>query len=339
MKRVLVLYARDWLNPESGAIEHYLHEVFARIVGHGHYVAWISHTYPVWPFSRKQAPQLEIVDGIQIARLGIRYFHRAMVGMLLAKLSRSGKFQRNFDAIIDCVTAYPMSAAEQAPVPVVPLVFGLKRNTLAIEHPPRPIIAVTDYARRQLTQAGVPETRIISAPFAVDHEIYAPSFVPDAPSALVAVDHNPKCLAGALRRLIGQAQLPAIHLLGGKMRRFNRERVIHFPFGDEEHRANLYRNALMGYCGEGAESEALAFAASGVPVICPATPAGREYILDDQTGLLFEPGNQAALADLLVRLTKDELLRRRLSVRARERAKEMSWDKTASLVLAAIENL
>ena len=339
MKRVLLLYGRDWLNPESGAVEHYLHEVFARIVGYGHSVAWVAQNDPPWPFSRRTpAPRIEIVDGIKIARLGMRYFHRTMVGMLLHRLAQNGKFKRDFDAVIDCVTGYPMSV-EQAPVPVVPLVFQLSPKVRPSETPPRPVIAATEHARTQLAQAGIPDARIVRAPYGVDPEIYTPGAAHADGPILAAVDREPRCFAGALKRLPSPAALPQIHLIGGALNRAGGEPIHQHLFGAGEQRAALYNRASMGYCGVGLESEALALAACGVPVVCPATPAGREYVIHDQTGLLFEPGNRNELAAQLARLAKDELLRRRLSVRARERAKAMSWDRTASLVLATIENL
>jgi glycosyltransferase involved in cell wall biosynthesis len=95
----------------------------------------------------------------------------------------------------------------------------------------------------------------------------------------------------------------------------------------------------MGYCGPGVEHEALSLAACGVPVVCPATDAGAEYVRDAQTGLLFTPGNSSELAECLRRLASDAPLRARLGAQARQWAEGQSWDRTAGLVLATIENL
>ena len=69
------------------------------------------------------------------------------------------------------------------------------------------------------------------------------------------------------------------------------------------------------------------------------TPAGREYIDEGDTGLLHAPGDEATLADAITCLIRDEVLRKRLGTRARARAEKQTWDKTAGLVLAVIENL
>jgi glycosyltransferase involved in cell wall biosynthesis len=101
----------------------------------------------------------------------------------------------------------------------------------------------------------------------------------------------------------------------------------------------LYQQAGIGYCGEGMEHETLALNACGTPVVCPATPSGKEYVLDGETGLLFEPGNRRQLADKLQLLASDDALRKRLGEQAQERARRLSWDRTAGLVLATLEIL
>ena len=72
MKRILVLCQRDWLNPRAGAVEHYLHEVCARIVAQGHYVAWVAHHFRNPGDGMPKRSRMEFVDGVHIARLGQR---------------------------------------------------------------------------------------------------------------------------------------------------------------------------------------------------------------------------------------------------------------------------
>ncbi len=62
--------------------------------------------------------------------------------------------------------------------------------------------------------------------------------------------------------------------------------------------------------------------ASGVgrPMIASNVPGCREVVRDGITGLLVEPRDSTALADAMLRLGQDPVLRRRLGKAARERA-------------------
>ena len=78
--------------------------------------------------------------------------------------------------------------------------------------------------------------------------------------------------------------------------------------------------------------------ACGLPVVCPATEAGIEFVEEGATGFLLNQGDAVGLMNHLHRLVKDEVLRARLGSEARRRAQTATWDRTAALVLAAIEN-
>ena len=161
MKRLLVFCLRDWLHPRAGAIERYVHEVFKRIAGQGHHVALVCHSYPLIPIRTAPRPRVEMVDGIQIARLGARVFYRMMVKLFLSRLNRNDKLSSRFDILIDCVNGRPLPLAEYADLPVVPMVFSLHGRVRASEDPPGPVIAASRSAGRQLCRAGVPEKFIV----------------------------------------------------------------------------------------------------------------------------------------------------------------------------------
>jgi glycosyltransferase involved in cell wall biosynthesis len=59
--------------------------------------------------------------------------------------------------------------------------------------------------------------------------------------------------------------------------------------------------------------------AAGVPVVASAVGGVPELIADGETGLLFPPGDEAALADCLERLLADRGLAERLARAGRER--------------------
>ncbi len=58
----------------------------------------------------------------------------------------------------------------------------------------------------------------------------------------------------------------------------------------------------------------------GKPSVCSNIPGNNEVVQDEVTGLLFPPGDAAALAERIDRLLSDEELRRQMGNAARERA-------------------
>jgi alpha-1,3-rhamnosyl/mannosyltransferase len=70
--------------------------------------------------------------------------------------------------------------------------------------------------------------------------------------------------------------------------------------------------------------------ACGAPVIATRTGAIPEYAED--AALLVDPGDRVALRDGLVRLLRDEPLRRELRARGAERARAYTWQQSAALM-------
>ena len=327
MKRILIFCVRDWLNPKAGAVEHYTHEVFRRVAGEGNYVAWVAHNYAVSPFSKTRPPRMEIVDGIQIARLGIRPLYRTVVRLLLSRLARAAKISTRFDVFVDCVDGYPLPLAQlsgDADVPVLPLVFHLARKVRVSADPPGPVVAASREAREELHRAGMPDSAVVHAPWGVDSDVFVPGDERSPSPTLAILRERSHMLLGAVASLRRAGKCLSVEAADGL---------------SEASRAGLYGKAWLGYCGEGRESEALALGACGVPVVCADTAAARDFVVDGETGLLFEGGSGRGLADCLARLLDDEVLRKRLGNGGRERALTRSWDETSDLVLATIEDL
>uniref|UniRef100_A0A7J3SJS0 Glycosyltransferase family 1 protein n=1 Tax=Fervidicoccus fontis TaxID=683846 RepID=A0A7J3SJS0_9CREN len=67
--------------------------------------------------------------------------------------------------------------------------------------------------------------------------------------------------------------------------------------------------------------------ALGVPVIATKVGAVPEIMVDRETGFLVEPNNDHALAKAIEMLVSDQELRRRLSIRAKEFAKNFTLEK------------
>lgn len=63
--------------------------------------------------------------------------------------------------------------------------------------------------------------------------------------------------------------------------------------------------------------------ASGVPVVASDVGGIPELVVNEETGLLVEPGDSEALAGAITRLIEDGDLRRRFAAAGHERAKRL----------------
>ncbi len=70
-------------------------------------------------------------------------------------------------------------------------------------------------------------------------------------------------------------------------------------------------------------------AASGVPVIAPATGGALDVVRPEVTGLLYDPASYFGLRDAVTRLAVDEALRRRLGLQARSAIEGRPWTLAA----------
>jgi hypothetical protein len=336
MLRILVLCARDWQHPRATGVERYVYEVFRRVAAEGNYVVWLCQNHGGIPLMRPRAQTLEQVDGIQLARLGAKALYRAMTGLFFSRMAGSDGVLRQFDVVVDCVTGRPFPVSKYTATPLVPIVFRLSPG---LQEPLGPIIAPTEQACSDLRNAGVPRGHVIRAPFGcAECPLPFSANATETPSITGFVE-SAQPFSRAMRRLSARFERPVEGTVAGParglmphVRQLNAVSVVGLPLAQVS-------GAWVAYCGEGCEWRALDFADAGIPVVCPDTPLGREFVKAGETGLLHCARDSAHLADVLESLLRDETLRRRLANEAKSRVPEASWDRSASLLLAALENL
>ena len=81
------------------------------------------------------------------------------------------------------------------------------------------------------------------------------------------------------------------------------------------------------------------YLASGTPVVASDVAAVREVVEDGHSALLVEADDPGALAAGIERAGSDEQLRRKLTLAAREIAREYSWNSRAALIKGFLGNL
>jgi glycosyltransferase involved in cell wall biosynthesis len=74
--------------------------------------------------------------------------------------------------------------------------------------------------------------------------------------------------------------------------------------------------------------------ASGLPAICADATGSRSLVLNGVTGFLSPVADDAAMAEGALKLAEDPTLRRRMSLAARARSLEFSWDAAMAGILA-----
>ena len=314
-------------------MEHYTHKVFSRIARQGHYVALLCQNHHRVPFIHNRSQTIESIDGIQVFRLGGRMLYRPMVGLFFSRLTRPGTNVRQFDVVVDCVSGHPFPVSKYTATPVVPIVFGHAAGIQTTSESPGPVIAPSEEAFRLLRSAGVPKRCVIRVPFAATPVDDLATAMECPRSNLLAVGGSSQPLARALQRLSRKGVTLELDAFGPPRWGHSVAETGAFPTPQALARARI------AYCGEGFEWMALTFSALGIPCVCPHTAAGREYVEHGTTGYLHRPGDASHLADLLEQLLSDELLLKRMARAAAERGAQTSWDRSASLVLATIENL
>jgi glycosyltransferase involved in cell wall biosynthesis len=77
--------------------------------------------------------------------------------------------------------------------------------------------------------------------------------------------------------------------------------------------------------------------AAGTACIVGAYPAAEEVVGD--AALIIDPRSADALTEGIVRLAKDEPLRRSLAVKGRARASIYTWERTAQQTLEVYESV
>ena len=339
-RRFLILCRNDWMAPNAGAVEHYVHQVFSRIAARGHYVAWLcaGHRPFTWLWSHEEL--LKNIEGIQLAYLGDRFFYPLMVHLFFSRLAKQGKLDTDFDAVISCINGRTPRVDRYGNIPVVPIVFNLERNKPLGAPEEGPVLAATEKAMEQVAAAGVETARIRRVPFAANEAGFVHDTERNGKAArLVAFDDKPAAFARAISFLHSRGvDIQGDLISGGPPPQLPPDITVHRPDSIDED-GDLCRQAAFSWCGEGNEWRALDCATRQIPAVCPRTAFGEEFVIHEETGLLCTPGSSASLADAFERLLTDPTFRGRLALRAWERSRTVNWDSTAQAILDVLLGL
>jgi glycosyltransferase involved in cell wall biosynthesis len=220
----------------------------------------------------------------------------------------------------------------------------------ASAHRSRGLIAVSEATRADLARFyRIPKERVSLIPHGVEQRFFALDRSRTEPYVLcVATLHPHKNIERLVRAYAAGLQKYRLVLAG--MRGFHAARIdaliAELGVGDavkitgwipREQLHELYARAhafVYPSTFEGFGMPVLEALAAGIPVACADIPPLREVAGD--AALLFDPLDEAAIAQALDRVCSDEGLRRKLALAGPERARPFTWERTARMTLDAI---
>lgn len=356
---ILLLTDRDWTHPQGGGTGTNLYGQVARWLAWGHRVTVIAGDYP------GAKPVEELAPNLTIHRMGSRVtvFPRAA----LATLRGLG---RDANVVLEVVNgiAFGSPAWWWLKAPTVALIhhvhqdhyvaeMGAKGKVAALiaERAPLtllyrhvPVLTISDAARGDLVDLGIPRENLHVAYLGIDE----PPFPGGAPS------ETPRLLyLGRLKQykrievvLDVLASIPDAHLdIAGDgdhrpvleqeiAERGLTDRVTLHGFVTEEEKYELYGRAWVNLTASSAEGWCLTVmeaATVGTPSAALRVGGLNESIVDEQTGLLAETPEE--LATRVAALVADPRRREQLGEQAQARARGFTWERTSEQNLAVLE--
>jgi glycosyltransferase involved in cell wall biosynthesis len=364
--KILVVNWRDIKNPNVGGAEVNFQEIFNRLVRRGHEVTLLcsrhDHTFP----------EEEWIDGIRIIRRGNRFtFNFTVPSVYKREFNNS-----NIDILVEDCNKIPFYTPLYVHHPLFVIIhhlhgtsiYGdtilpaamyvhLTERLIPFFYRGVPFVTVSDSTRNELIRKGLKAEDIEVVHNGVDQENYSPDESVRSKEPLVACVTRLKKYKGVhlllhamkhVRKEVPNAKLiiagsgdyfPKLQSLSDKL---HLNDIEFTGFLTVEQKVDIYRRAQVVVNPSAKEGWGLTVIESnacGTPVVAAEVPGLIDSVIDGETGFLYPHSDTEAMARHIVRLLKDENLRKKLSKRGLEWAKEFTWQKAAEKVESIIERV
>lgn len=349
--KILIFNWRDIKNHEAGGAEVFTHEIAKRLVKRGNEVTLFTSEF-------NGCKKEEVIDGVRIVRAGGKYsVYRKAKEYYKKHFSKEG-----YDVVIDEINTLPFFTPKfvnkgeaivalihqlakeywfyETPFPLSLIGYYFLEESWLKNYVDVPTITVSNSTKKDLIDLGFKKIFLVSEGL---------SFKPL--NKLPKKDENPTIIyLGRLKRAkrpdhavkafeIVKKEVPDAKLwvvgdgyMRKKLERNAADGVKFFGFVPRQDKIDLLSKAWIlvnPSVREGWGLNVIEANACATPAIAYDVPGLRDSIVDGKTGLLVkENGNIEALAEAIIKVLKDEKLRKKLSKNALKWAKRFSWDKS-----------
>ena len=367
--KILIFNWRDITHQQAGGAERYIHEIGRRLAK--------KHDVTIWCGKYKGCKEVEEIDGIRVVRggSGIRIGVFDPMIYLLAGWDYLSKLRKKrFDVVIECIIGLPFFTPFFAEARKIAIVHHLTGRIVFKEIPwPAAVISylferaipsiyrnvrfvtVSESSRKEMMNLGISPNKIHIVYNGVDGALSPIGRKSDHPSVIyfgrikkykrldlliramkIVVEEVPGAkliIAGSvedreLRGLVGELGLEGSVTFRGHV--------------EESDKAELLGSSWVFVTPSSIEGwgiTVLEANACGTPCVAYDVPGLRDSVRDGETGLLVKKnGDVEALAGAIVEVLMNKELRKDLSERALEWARNFSWDRSAEEFTRVIEN-
>ncbi len=361
--RVLVLNERDPLHPNSGGAELHVHQVFRRLAAQGYRVTQLVS-------QGRGTAEHEVLDGIEIRRLGRLRSYYPRVAWTCARETRAGRY----DVVVECLNKVPFYSPLYSSVPVLAIchhlfgevafhqvawpiasaVWGAEQLIPALYRKCQ-VVSISESSRDDLLARGLAPQRVRVSHCGIDHpdlDVDTDSPRPPRVAYLGRLEpyKNIDVMLRAMARLGDRFPNAEILVIGRGSARDElaalakelgiADRTRFTGFITDEERNQLLLSARVCVCPSEKEGWGLTVIesnATGTPVVATDAPGLRDSVRHGETGFLVETRSVEAFADRIAELLSDDDLATRMSREALAWSKRFHWDTAATEMAEALE--
>ncbi len=362
--RVLILNERDPLHPNAGGAEVHVHEIFRRLAARGHKVTQLV--------SRgRGTAEREVLDGIEIRRLGRIRAYYPQVAWTCARETRAGRY----DVVVECLNKVPFyspvySAApvlvichhlfgevafRQVPWPIASAVWGAEQLI-----PPLyrrcPIVSISESSRDELVARGLRRELVRVSHCGIQQLDVDVDTVTPRPLRVTYLGRlepykNIDIMLRAMAQLADRFPDAEILVIGRGSAKADLEalarelgvaaRTRFTGFVSDEERSELLLGTRVCVCPSEKEGWGLTVIesnATGTPVVATDAPGLRDSVRDSETGFLVPTRSVEGFAKRIAELLEDDTLATRMSRQALAWSKKFDWDVAADEMAEALQD-
>ncbi len=361
--RVLVLNERDPLHPNSGGAELHVHQVFRRLAAQGYRVTQLVS-------QGRGTAEHEVLDGIEIRRLGRLRSYYPRVAWTCARETRAGRY----DVVVECLNKVPFYSPLYSSVPVLAIchhlfgevafhqvawpiasaVWGAEQLIPALYRKCQ-VVSISASSRDDLLARGLAPQRVRVSHCGIDHpdlDVDTDSPRPPRVAYLGRLEpyKNIDVMLRAMARLGDRFPNAEILVIGRGSARDDlaalakelriADRTRFTGFITDEERNQLLLSTRVCVCPSEKEGWGLTVIesnATGTPVVATDAPGLRDSVRHGETGFLVETRSVEAFADRIAELLSDDDLATRMSREALAWSKRFHWDTAATEMAEALE--